>query len=179
MNFAFELQKDKPLREDEKSTRGYRMITSFDIENFRCFEHLHLENLRTINIIVGDNGSGKTALLEGLLLSAYAHPNALTWIREIRRRPEPQGQVNWTAGLFRSLWEDLFFNLQDLKTIKAEFVDSLAGELNIEVHYEQPESEEAFFPGGPIPYLMSLLQNASKTDGRHLPVKGSRGDSGD
>ncbi len=153
MNLPFSLLKDKDWRENEESSRGYRMITTFDIENFRCFEHLHLENLRTINIIVGDNGSGKTALLEALLLSAYAHPGAFSFIRLARKLSLPREQVNWDRNIFMSMWEDVFFNFQDSKLIKAKFTDSLYGKLEIEVQYVWPESAAAFL-GGPIPHLM-------------------------
>lgn len=45
---------------------GYQMIRSVDIQNFKCFKHLKLNDVRRLNVIVGDNGSGKTALLESI-----------------------------------------------------------------------------------------------------------------
>jgi AAA15 family ATPase/GTPase len=45
------------------------MIHSIDIRNFRCFERLEIGNCRRINLLVGDNGSGKTALLEAIFLA--------------------------------------------------------------------------------------------------------------
>lgn len=45
---------------------GYQMIRSISIQNFRCFKHLELNDVSRLNVIVGDNGSGKTALLEGI-----------------------------------------------------------------------------------------------------------------
>jgi hypothetical protein len=44
------------------------MIRSIDIRNFRCFERLHVESFSRLNVIVGDNGAGKTALLEAIFL---------------------------------------------------------------------------------------------------------------
>ena len=41
-------------------------ISSFTIHNFRTFEHLCLEKLQRVNLIAGDNNTGKTALLEAL-----------------------------------------------------------------------------------------------------------------
>jgi energy-coupling factor transporter ATP-binding protein EcfA2 len=46
--------------------RGYRMIETAEIKNFRAIEHVRLTNLRRLNLIVGDNGAGKTTLLEAL-----------------------------------------------------------------------------------------------------------------
>jgi len=41
-------------------------ITSVEIENFRCFQKLCVEGLARINLIVGANNAGKTALLEAI-----------------------------------------------------------------------------------------------------------------
>ena len=43
-------------------------LDSLEIKNCRCFEHLTLEKLGRVNLIVGKNSVGKTALLEGLWL---------------------------------------------------------------------------------------------------------------
>lgn len=44
------------------------MIRSIDIRNFRCYERLRIEECSRLNVVVGDNGSGKTALLEAIFL---------------------------------------------------------------------------------------------------------------
>jgi hypothetical protein len=41
-------------------------ITSVEIENFRCFKQLRVEGLAQVNVIVGANNAGKTALLEAI-----------------------------------------------------------------------------------------------------------------
>ncbi len=138
------------------------MIQSFDIENFRCFERMSLKDLRTINIVVGDNGSGKTALLEALLLAAHAHPQAVTFIRLVRNRSLPQGDVTWSQNLFRSLWEDLFFNFKDSKAIVAKFTDSSKGEFVVRVSYLEPTTTPAFSMADSIP---PLVFTRSRPDG--------------
>jgi len=45
-------------------------LHSLEIQNFRCFEHLVIEKLGRVNLIVGKNGVGKTSLLEGIWLLA-------------------------------------------------------------------------------------------------------------
>lgn len=44
------------------------MLTSFSIKNFRLFSRLQVNHLGRVNLIVGRNNSGKTALLEALEL---------------------------------------------------------------------------------------------------------------
>src|ERR1700733_1096295 len=41
-------------------------ITSVEIENFRCFKKLRVDGFTAVNLIVGANNSGKTALLEAI-----------------------------------------------------------------------------------------------------------------
>ena len=44
------------------------MIKDFHIKNFRHFEDVKLNNLKRVNLFVGKNSAGKSALLEALLL---------------------------------------------------------------------------------------------------------------
>ena len=60
--------------------RSY-MIESLEVENFRCFNKLSLDGLGKVNVVVGDNGAGKTALpvVQGAamgLLVAVERPSA-------------------------------------------------------------------------------------------------------
>jgi len=45
-------------------------LDSLEIKNFRCFEHLTIEKLGRVNLIVGKNSVGKTCLLEALQILA-------------------------------------------------------------------------------------------------------------
>lgn len=49
------------------------MYTSFSIKNFRCFENMTIKPLARVNLICGENNTGKTALLEALWL--HSGPN--------------------------------------------------------------------------------------------------------
>jgi predicted ATPase len=42
------------------------LITGLEIDNFRCFEKLRVDGLTRVNLFVGKNNSGKTALLEAV-----------------------------------------------------------------------------------------------------------------
>jgi hypothetical protein len=48
------------------------MIEELVFENFRGFRSLDLKGLKPVNLIVGHNNTGKTSLLEGILLSCQA-----------------------------------------------------------------------------------------------------------
>jgi len=51
------------------------MLTSLHIENFRGFKTLELGSLQRVNIIVGQNNTGKTGLLEALGLLLWEPPS--------------------------------------------------------------------------------------------------------
>jgi predicted ATP-binding protein involved in virulence len=48
-------------------------IQKVTINNFRCFEHLEVNLDPDINIFVGNNGSGKSALLDGIAAAMYPY----------------------------------------------------------------------------------------------------------
>lgn len=45
------------------------MLNSIEIDNLRGFEHLKLDGLQRVNLITGKNNSGKTTLLEAIILA--------------------------------------------------------------------------------------------------------------
>jgi len=63
-------------------------LDSLEIKNFRCFEHLVIEKLGRINLIVGKNSVGKSSVLEGLQIyanrgDAYNLADILKYRREM------------------------------------------------------------------------------------------------
>ncbi len=48
------------------------MLESIEIENYKSFSHLKVEGFGKVNLIVGQNNSGKTNLLEALLMNMGA-----------------------------------------------------------------------------------------------------------
>jgi recombinational DNA repair ATPase RecF len=44
------------------------LLDSLEIKGYRCFEHLTIEKLGRLNLIIGKNNLGKTALLEAIWL---------------------------------------------------------------------------------------------------------------
>lgn len=57
-----ENKKTKP----NKDKKNELLLDSLEIKGYRCFEHLTIEKLGRVNLIVGKNNVGKTALLEAL-----------------------------------------------------------------------------------------------------------------
>lgn len=50
----------------DKRDKDELLLDSLEIKGYRCFEHLTIEKLGRVNLIVGKNSVGKTALLEAL-----------------------------------------------------------------------------------------------------------------
>ena len=42
------------------------MLEQLKIENFRCFKYFELNHLGRVNLLVGENNSGKTSILEAI-----------------------------------------------------------------------------------------------------------------
>ena len=55
------------------------ILDSLEIRNFRGFQHLQIERLGRVNLIVGKNNIGKTSLLEALQLYARRGSPVLIW----------------------------------------------------------------------------------------------------
>ncbi len=75
------------------------MINEFKIENFRGFCSLELKDLKRTNLIVGHNNSGKTSLLEGILL--LCEPNRSGDLPEMFRAKQGDPGNRFFRWLFR------------------------------------------------------------------------------
>jgi hypothetical protein len=126
------------------------MIESFEAENLRCFESLRLTDLRRVNIITGENASGKTALLEALYAASRANSEGLMIINQNRGLQIGTGAQ--LPGLppilspiqFSALWEPFFFTsrLDGGKTntrskAQLRFVDGLGRTFSVELAFER------------------------------------------
>ena len=91
-----------------KQPFGYQMINSIEIKNFKCFEHLKIDKCRRINLIVGENGSGKTALLEAIFLALGSSPSIMLRYRQQRGL---EGSVTGSPQqIEKEIWQEYFFN---------------------------------------------------------------------
>lgn len=86
---------------------GFQMIRSIDIKNFRCYRHLQIDNCARLNVIVGDNGVGKTALLESIFLPLASGTEVAFRLRQQR------GLDGTFSGSVRrieeAIWRDFFY----------------------------------------------------------------------
>ncbi|MBL7787470.1 MAG: AAA family ATPase [Chitinophagales bacterium] len=60
------------------------MIKSISINNFRCYGNTTIEGFKRINLIGGLNNSGKTILLEALLLSCSPTTASISLLKQLR-----------------------------------------------------------------------------------------------
>jgi len=74
------------------------ILNSLEIEGFRAFEHLVIERLGQVNLVVGKNNVGKSCLLEALQI--YAHRGAPETIQNIlMSRDESDGMDERTTEM--------------------------------------------------------------------------------
>lgn len=102
----------------------FRMIDRMLIENFRCYEHLELDHLAPINVVVGQNSSGKTALLEAVFFAGAGTPECLLRFRALRGYSEGQIQLSTDRKGYETLWREAFYNFHYSRTIAAKIVGS-------------------------------------------------------
>jgi AAA15 family ATPase/GTPase len=92
---------------------GYQMIESTDIINFRAFERVKLEGFKRINLIVGDNGAGKTSFLEALFMASANNAEVAMRLRTWRGMDVVQSSPR---EFYQSVYASLFRNF-DSKNI--------------------------------------------------------------
>jgi predicted ATPase len=88
------------------------MINSIEIKNFRCFERLEIKKCKRINVLVGENGSGKTSLLEAIFFALGSSPGMGLRFRQARGL---EGTFSGSSRVVEeAIWGDYFY-ANDLK----------------------------------------------------------------
>lgn len=115
------------------------MIKSLHIENFRCFREVDLPDLRRINVVVGKNATGKTALLEGARLALSGTPVSL-WIMNQSRSYFVGYPPSPTREQFEAIWSPYFFDFNISKQILTECRDSNGRKASLKVFFDPQKS---------------------------------------
>jgi AAA15 family ATPase/GTPase len=99
------------------------LLDSLEIKGYRCFEHLTIEKLGRVNLIVGKNNVGKTALLEALLL-LVTRGSVANYILQ-RRNEDNNNEVLHLSRLFNrnSPIPELSIKNNDAKYYHLAFTD--------------------------------------------------------
>ena len=92
------------------------MIRTISVENFRCYRSLKIDKCERLNVIVGDNGSGKTALLEAMFLALAASTEVAVRLRQQRGMDGTFGGT--TRRIEQALWGDFFHDYDSANPIK-------------------------------------------------------------
>jgi len=130
---------DVRCRALKSSEEDYKMIETLSIQNFRCFELIKLNDLQRINIIVGQNASGKTALLEALFLAAGGSPEVGLRLKMWRIVGESI-EVRADRTAFEGLWRDMFFGLDEARDIVISISGSGKSTRSVRVFFSSKSS---------------------------------------
>jgi AAA15 family ATPase/GTPase len=153
------------------------MIESAEIENFRGIRSAKLTNCRAVNVVLGPNASGKTALLEALFLALGPGPDVALRFR-IWRGYDQAFAVLPGPEVDAQLWRDLFFGFDLKKEIKISTKGTDDHARSLTVSYDQNKSFTQtsnqpiqFFPS-PIKFTYSRPAIAKKQVKRTWVVEG-------
>ena len=125
---------------------GERMIKSVKIENFRCYEKIHLTGLQRVNIVVGENGSGKTALFEAMFFLGGLSNEI--YLRLKTQRLMPEVRIGTTIKTLQDLFGDYFRDFDMNRPIYLETKGSTAETRNVSIFFDKSDVPE--IPTGEI-----------------------------
>lgn len=117
--------------ETPRVSGGYRMIENLEIRNFRCFKHVQLSGLKAVNVVVGENGCGKTTFLEALFFAAGGSPEI--YQRTRAWRGYEQIVTSETEQVALSMFRDVFHNFAVEAGIEIAFTDSEMGSRSLRI----------------------------------------------
>jgi predicted ATPase len=118
------------------------MIRTVEIKNFKCFKSLYIRDLKRFNVVVGEGGSGKTALLEAIFLAASANPEI--WMRLRQWRGSSNAfRLSGTRASYESLFRDIFFNFEKRRPARIEFSDDAGHVRTLKISYPSQDKYSA------------------------------------
>jgi|GEM_PF-3055094 len=136
------------------------MITEISFENYRCFERLKVSDLKRINIIVGHNGRGKTAFLEGLYMLCGGSPE-LYFRTRAWRGLSPQIRLKASDKANEGLFSSLFSHHDTKHNVLLEMMDRTSGRRSLRIYFSK--SEMVTFP-------LDSIEKGEQGAGSAVPV---------
>ncbi len=110
------------------------MFSEISIANFRCFVKETLSGLSRINVIVGPNGSGKTALMEAVFLACGANPELSLRLKGYRGLAS--FAVSNTRAAYEALWRDMFYRFEQDRPIQIELKYAEGASRSLSIQYD-------------------------------------------
>lgn len=124
------------------------MLSKLHIGNFRSFKSLDIDRLGKINLVSGQNNSGKTSLLEAVfLLSGVANPNLLLNAVVIRGVRVTSGSEHVVQS---TLWKPIFHDLDMNEAVEVTGHHFSHGEIKVRLTLEQPNLFEMPLDDGKV-----------------------------
>ncbi len=126
------------------------MFTSLKVNNFRCFQSFELQELGTINLLVGANNSGKTSLLEAIQLLCsprvfYSLQESMDFRGEyFLGKPDRRGNHQYELDT-RHLFYGRKFNLDSKFSIEGIINDNIKESLVASIEERREEAQENFY----------------------------------
>lgn len=132
-------------------------LNNLEINNFRGIDHLKIDDFSRVNVLVGQNNSGKTSVLEAIaLLMSMSNPDIPQAINAVRARKAYSNFIDI----------QYFFNHLDVSTppkISSDLMDHSSRSLNLGLTYVFDELSEAkneqTQQNGAVKYVNTLEMN--------------------
>lgn len=116
------------------------MLKDLRIRNFRALEEFEIGDLAPINILTGNNNSGKTTLLEALfMLSGAGNPHMALNANAVRGIESAAVSVSTLPETF---WKPIFTDLDMTRTVEIEGHHKSHGRLTLHIAFERPATVE-------------------------------------
>jgi len=108
------------------------VIENLRLTNLRLFGELQVDRLERVNLFAGRNNSGKSSVLEAILLLAVGGDPSLAL-----RIPQFRGLGHLSSGAPAAFWKPMFFELDTRKPIEIKCKHSRLGHFSLKVSKER------------------------------------------
>lgn len=112
-------------------SKRYKMINELEIKIFKGIQELKISKTALVNIIVGENGTGKTAFLESLFL-ATGVSSEIAFRLKSWRSGSLEGMAS-PSKMTNKIFSGLFGGYGDDKQLSVEFRDSNGSKRKLEI----------------------------------------------